>query len=190
MGLLRENLAALATRDAALAERLCWPAGDDHVRAGPDGALRYTVGLSTVPLAVSPEAAARSRADSLAGAPGALLFGLGLGELATMLLEEPRLTRVVAWDRDPWLIRLALERNDWRRDLASGRLRLLLGADLVEEGRHLGHLPVVAHPLLGQAYATERAFLDPASAGRPVALVCAGGLFVGDLFSSLLMSCF
>jgi spore maturation protein CgeB len=91
---------------------------------------------------------------------------------------------VTAWERDPWILRLALERNDWRSELASGRLRLLLGTDLVEEAPRAGRAPVVAHPLLGQVYATERALLGT-GAPRPVAMVCAGGLFVRDLSRAL-----
>src|SRR3990172_7741531 len=156
--MFRENLKALAKRDSELAQRLCWPAGDDHVEPGPDGALSYRIGLSSFSLELPPDRARRSLAE--AGRDTVFLFGLGLGEIAAALLEDGRRTRVVAWERDPWLMRLALERNDWRADLASGRLRLLLGTDLVEEARRAQMPPVVDHPLLGQIYATERALLS------------------------------
>jgi len=182
--MFRENLAALAKNDAELAERLCWPAGDDHVRPAPNGALLYAIGRSSVPLTLSPERTRQSLAEAGPHGEAVFLFGLGLGEIATALLADSRRTRVVAWERDPWLMRLALERNDWRRDLASGRLQLLLGTDLVEEARRALRLPVVAHPLLGQVYATERALLG-VGASRPVAMLCAGGLFVRDLGQAL-----
>ncbi len=187
--MLRENLAALAKNDPELAERLCWPVGDDLVRPGPDGALLYAVGKSSLPLTLSPERARRSLAEAGPRGEAVFLFGLGLGEIATTILADVRRTRVVAWERDPWLMRLALERNDWRRDLASGRLRLLLGTDLIEEARRRPKLPVIAHPLLGQVYATESAMLE-GNAGRPVAMLCAGGLFVRDLGRALSRSGF
>ncbi len=182
--MFRENLAALVERNEELAQRLCWPARDDHVGRGADGALLYKIAQSSFPLELSPEKARQSLAEARGDTSATFLFGLGLGETATALLAGCRSTRVVAWERDPWIMRLALERNDWRRDLASGRLRLLLGTDLVEEARRAPRLPVVAHPLLGQVYATERALLG-VGASRPVAMVCAGGLFVRDLGQAL-----
>jgi spore maturation protein CgeB len=181
--MLRENLAALAQRDAELAQRLCWPAGDDHVGHAPDDTLLYKIARSSFPLELSPESAGQLLAAGK-DAGAVFLFGIGLGEIATAALAHSGFTRVVAWDRDPWLMRLALQRNDWSRDLASGRLRLLLGTDLIEEVHRAPQLPVVAHPLLGQVYATERALLA-GTARRPVAMVCAGGLFVRDLGEAL-----
>jgi spore maturation protein CgeB len=181
--MLRENLAALAKRDAELARRLCWPAGDDHVRSAPDGALVYRIGQSSIPLELSPEAARCSLAA--AGlAREAFVFGLGLGEMVDALLAEDGRRSVLAWERDPWMMRLALQRHDWRAELASGRLRLLLGTDLLEEAPRTALSPILAHPLLGQVYAIERTLLAP-TAARPVAMVCAGGLFVRDLADAL-----
>jgi hypothetical protein len=187
--MFRENLTALATRDIELAERLCWPAGDDHVGPGPEGKLLYKVARSSFPLALSPAQTTQALSGGAMETDAAFLFGLGLGELATALLANPRIHTVTAWERDPWILRLALERNDWREALASGRLRLLLGTDLAEERHRLCGRPVITHPLLAQIYATEHALLD-APSGQPVAMLCAGGLFVRDLARALSRSGF
>ena len=181
-GLLRDNLAALASRNSELAERLCWPAGDDHIEKGPDGSLFYRLGRSRLPLGLSKADIERSLAGTQE-AHAVFLFGIGLGEMATALLADQRRAQVVAWERGPWLMRLALGRNDFRSDLASGRLQLLLGTDLLELACRVPR-PTIAHPLLGQMYATEQDLLE-AGTERPVVLVCEGGLFVRDLVRAL-----
>ncbi len=85
--MLRENLAALAKHDVELAQRLCWPAGDDHVGPGPDGTLSYKIGRSSFPLELSPERARQSLAEAGPHGEGVFLFGLGLGEIATAILR-------------------------------------------------------------------------------------------------------
>ncbi|BDG08020.1 glycosyltransferase family protein [Anaeromyxobacter paludicola] len=175
---LEKNLLALAERDPELVVRLSWPAGSDHVVEGAEGP-EYVLGMQRFPLRVGPEAAAglaRQAGDE------AFLFGLGLGELAAALLAGGRL--VVAWERDPWLMRLALSRHDLSGALRAGTLRLLLGSDLVEERRRGLRGGLVLHPLLGQVYGVERRLLEGRH-DRPVAALASGGLFVQDLAAGL-----
>jgi spore maturation protein CgeB len=93
-------------------------------------------------------------------------------------------------------LRLALGQNDWAAALASGRLRLLLGSDLVDRaiasaGRAVAQAIPVFHPFLATVYRHERAWLDDGGAGagpagaRPLALLCTGGLFTDDLAAAL-----
>lgn len=183
--MLNGNLSALRAVDAGLVTRLGWAAGSDHVVTDAAGGLCYRVGLSQAPLALT--GAQVDAALAGCGDGPVLLTGLGLGELAAALLAGGRRAPVVAWERDPWLLRLALERHDLRGPLRDGRLRLLLGTDLLEEVRRgalEGHAEV-AHPLLGQVYRRERGLLSPGVAARPLALVAAGGLFVDDLARGL-----
>ena len=98
--------------------------------------------------------------------------------LAQALAARPQL-RVVAWDRDPWMLRQALARHDWSEELASGRLVLRLGVDALD----LPDLPLVQHPVLAQVYGLER-HLVGAPAGPRVGL-CVGKLFVDDLAAAL-----
>ncbi|HEY2900382.1 MAG TPA: glycosyltransferase, partial [Polyangia bacterium] len=117
-----------------------------------------------------------------------LVFGVGTGELITALrAARPGLT-ITAWDRDPWLLRLALQRQPWAEALAAGTLRLRLGTDLIDDAAASDGVPaarVVLHPLLGAIYQNDRPLLEPGVARRPLALVGAGGLFVDDLGSAL-----
>ncbi len=106
------------------------------------------------------------------------VFGVGLGEIVDALLAARPDVGVVAWDRDPWLLRLALGQNDWSAALASGRLRLLLGTDLVEHAaamRARGAAVLTAfHPFLGTLYRHERAWLEPAALDRPLVAAVRG----------------
>jgi spore maturation protein CgeB len=190
--MLRPNLEALARRDPELVQRIGWPVESDHVVMDDSGEIIYRLQQGRYRLSLSEDAVRRSLP---AGAPeGAeiFVFGVGLGELIEAILSpaaaRPDL-RVVAWERDPWLLRLALGQNDWTAALASGRLRLLLGSDLVEAavataGR-VATGPTVVHPFLAAVYRQERTWLVPETAVRPLVLLCAGGVFTDDLASAL-----
>ncbi len=174
------NLEAIASIRPELAERLCAPIEGDHV-VGAERVF-YRLRGTDIPLDVEPEDAQRlvERAARDAGDRPLLVLGVGCGELVDRALE--RGTQVVAWDRDPWLLRLLLGRTDYARELRAGRLRIGLGADLVELAPH-DHRRVV-HPFLGDVYANEIAFVERGSAPKR-ALVCAGGLYVDSLARAL-----
>lgn len=187
---LEANLLALAAGNPGLAERLAWPAGNGHVRFEADGAalLRYRRSWNRLDLA-----GAARRGQVLREAPaerGGLLVGFGLGEMLEAALSEPDSASWVAWERDPWLARLALARYDLREALSSGRLTLALGADFVElaraRARDAGepNCSIRAHPLLGSIYTSELDALRRGSVG-PVALVAEGELFVDQVRRAL-----
>lgn len=166
---LARNLRALAARDLELAQRLLLPAADGHLRFEA-GTPLYRFHKGWLPLEPS---APTPPADHV------LWWGVGVGDgLAQALAARPEL-RVVAWDRDPWMLRQALVRHDWSEALASGRLVLRLGVDALD----LPDLPLVEHPVLAQVYGLERHLLG-APAGPRVGL-CVGKLFVDDLAAAL-----
>ncbi|HET6148662.1 MAG TPA: glycosyltransferase [Polyangia bacterium] len=191
--MLRPNLEALARRDPELVQRIGWPVESDHVVLDDSGEVVYRLHQGRYRLSLSEEAVARALPPAAPEGSEIFVFGVGLGETidAVLTLAAPARPdlRVVAWERDPWLLRLALARNDWAAALASGRLRLLLGSDLVEAavatGGRVARGPTVFHPFLGTVYRQERSWLAPETAGRPLALLCAGGLFSDDLASAL-----
>lgn len=181
---LRKNLAALARVDTPLAQRLHLPVDDAHVRIAPaarGAGVHYKMGRGWMPLGIGREAT-----QGLLGDPEApcrvLCFGVGLGELVQAALKRWPKAEIVAWDRDPWLLRVALGRHDWRGPLRAGRLRLALAADLLD------HLPwtdhVVHHPVLERVHSMERHLLEH-GLGERRALVVTGELFVGDLADAL-----
>ena len=97
---------------------------------------------------------------------------------------------VVAWERDPWLLRLALGQNDWSAALASGRLRLLLGSDLVEHAaamraRGARGADRVSSVSGDDLPARARVAGSGARWTARWSLLCAGGLFVDDLAAAL-----
>lgn len=187
--MLRANLEALARRDPELVQRMGWPVESDHVVLDESGEVHYRLQQSRYRLSLTEDAVARALPPEAPANAEVLVFGIGLGEIVDALLAARPDIGVVAWDRDPWILRLALGQNDWSAALASGRLRLLLGTDLVEHAaavRARGAPVLTAfHPFLGTLYRHERAWLDPAALDRPMVLLCAGGLFVDDLAAGL-----
>ena len=90
--------------------------------------------------------------------------------------------RVSAWERDPWLLRLFLARRELVDELTSGRLRLVLGIDLLSQAGVPAR--TVAHPLLERVYAGELALFSRGVGARRATL-CAGGLFVEQVRRAL-----
>lgn len=175
---LLSNLRALKKRAPALEARLRLGMASDHVREA-GGVHQLRTGRSWHRLSLRPEEVAATRAD-LPQASTSLVFGTGPGELVMAELEAGH--TVLAWDRDPWMLRLMLGAWPLETPLRRGRLRLALGADLLE------HLPaptrVVRHPVLSQLY-TDEAHLLEHGVGERRALVCTGELFVEDLSQAL-----
>lgn len=170
---LVRNLRALAGRDRRLVERLLWPAGSEHLRF-EDGAPLYRYHRGFVPL--------EPRAPEVPAVDEVFWFGLGVGDGLREALDARPGLRVVAWERDPWLLRNALARHDWSAELATGRLQLRLGVDVLALAGT--ELPVVEHPVLAGVYTLERRLLARGAAGPRVGLFT-GKLFVDDLAETL-----
>ncbi|HET6284934.1 MAG TPA: glycosyltransferase [Polyangia bacterium] len=189
--MLRHSLEVLARRDPELVERIGWPVDGNHIIVEDSGEVQYRLHGSRFRLSLAPE----SVDQSLTRAPPAgeiFVFGIGLGEQVDALLTVRPDVVVTAWERDPWLLRLALGRNDWSAALATGRLNLMLGSDLVaaaasgrigaERGRNL-----IVHPFLGTVYQNEHHLLAPGAVSdqRPLVALCAGALYTDDLATAL-----
>ncbi len=188
--ILLENLRALARHDRRLVERLLWPVAGDHVRIDPDGTGHYRCHREfvrfTVPdCDIAPLLGQLGRGGCGGGGGGDVLaFGVGLGELLEPLLAEWPQRRIVAWDRDPWLLRQMLIARDFSEALAAGRLTLELGADILDLLESPRQLEIVAHPFLAQVYRWELHCLEHGIGGRRVALA-PGSLLTDDLAQSL-----
>ncbi|HEY0711055.1 MAG TPA: glycosyltransferase [Polyangia bacterium] len=184
---LEQNLRALARRNPLLAQRLCWPVADGHVVTNIEGRLMLKLHQSHTALELSPSTVAETCRAVIAHQESSLVdgfvFGVGAGELVDELLRCGRVGRVTAWDRDPWMLRLALSRFDFRLALLSGRLRLALGTDLFAEVASLPRY-VVHHPVLASVYRNEREIAVEGLRPR-CAFIGAGGLFVDDLSDGL-----
>ncbi len=178
--ILAANLRSIQRRDPALFDRICLPVDGSHVERTESGALAYRVHRTWRPIAQGPDALV----DAPEGAREVLLFGLGDGEQLLHLLRSEDGPRVVAWDRDPWMLRLLLTHHDLTTFIDRGRIWLRLGADLLDELEHAPDRPVVVHPFFGEVYANERRLLDD-GVGDRTALVCAGTLFVDDVADAL-----
>ena len=178
---LAANLLALQATAPEMASRICLPVQGDHVEQPADGPARYRVHRTWHPF----ELTGQALHDSLAGVPDrgdVLLFGVGLGAQLGRLLQRPQ-GAVVAWDRDPWMLRLLLIERDWSRWIRQGRLTLRLGSDLLDE-LHLEGRALVEHPFFAERYAAERRLLERGP-GERRALVCDGTLFVDEVAEAL-----
>jgi len=187
------NLASLLAAQPQLCERLHWPVEGDHlfrVAVGDeDGHWNYRFRGTCHRFDLE----AGAVEESLRGLPSLeakesgqeiLVFGLGLGEqLRALLACQPR-ARILAWDRDPWVLRQVLRREDWSEALTAGRLRFALGADLIEHVASGWSAAVLWHPLLAGVYANERLLVQGGLRDKR-ALVCTGTLFVDSLADAL-----
>lgn len=178
---LRRNLAALDRVDPELARRLRWPVDDRALGTSEGGAVVYSTPGSDRRLALGPGQVEAAR-DSVGEAEEVGVFGIGLGEIPSALLEDPA-RRVVAWEREPALLRCALGYQDWSRPLRDGRLELRLAGDW---GKllHSRTRTWVRHPALLELYGDEwEARAVPL--GSPRVVLQEGGLYVGSLSHSL-----
>ena len=176
--LFERNLRALAQRDPEMVVRLCWPVRVDHVEI-PESGVPLRRG---VPFCV-PTSDVDSTLIGVDPAREILLLGVGLGEQIDALLAR-KLPGLIAWDRDPYLLRLLLTRHDLSTHLESGRLRLALGADLVTLLARAPQLAQVWNPLLEQTYRVEAALVR-SRVGERRALVGVDRLLSDDLAEAL-----
>jgi len=179
---LRRNLTALRTRRPDLVKRLSEHVATEHIRIHEDGRAQIIRRLQWEPLGLSD-----ANCETILGqqtVPRIILCGIGLGELLAAAIKRFPNAEIMAWERDPYLLRLALDRHDLSAAIASGRLRLLLGADLAQVLDKPGR--IITHPHLVHDYTPEVRLLQ--GAGPPErgwVLLCHGELFVDDLSDAL-----
>ena len=118
--MLRANLEALARRDPELVQRIGWPVESDHVALDESGEVHYRLQQSRYRLSLTDDAIARALPPEAPVNAEIFVFGIGLGEIVDALLAARSDVGVVAWERDPWLLRLALGQNEWTRGAGVG----------------------------------------------------------------------
>ncbi|MEZ6015198.1 MAG: glycosyltransferase [Planctomycetota bacterium] len=163
---LESNLVALRERDEELVRRLLLPVRGDHVIVGGPNPSLYRSHHTLEEFTVSSQDLEASVADVQDG-DDVFLFGVSLGEQLAHLLRTRPACKITVWDRDPWLFRLTLQKQDYRNSLRFGRVRLALGADLVGLFEGLPGRRVVVHPFFRHQYSDELALVEAAAQGRP-----------------------
>ena len=119
------------------------------------------------------------------------VFGISLGEQVAHVLRTRPNARITVWDRDPYLVRLALTRQDYGSSLRSGRLTIAMGADLIDYLPRLERCRVVLHPAFRRIYADEMRLVSESvagispSEGRKWIGLGMGGVVVTDIAESL-----
>lgn len=182
---LDPNLKALHPLQPELVERIHLPVEGWRLTHDVDRGWTYRIHHTRYPIALSREEAQDALPELPATFDGTLLlFGVGLGELVRTALERFPRARLVVWERDPWVLRQALAVRDWTADLATGRVRIELAADLVPFLERGEHDAVIWHPLLGRVYRNERTLVQD-GVGPRRALMVTGGLFVESFADAL-----
>lgn len=193
LGLLHRNLRALAFQNPCLARRLCEPVRNDHVElsVSPSGDLTARFIRLNVPIQ-GPETPLRDAVkavDDFVGGGGSTIFFLGVGlgyELVLLLKKIPTGQQIVAYERDPWLLRCALSLHDFSKHILTHRLSFLLGVDVVSWWPlRTGEITLFVHPWLGQAYRADWERLKKGSSSERGVLVAQGELFVEDVADAL-----
>lgn len=194
---LKANLKALFQQDPFLAERICEPMAGDHIElfkatSGDLSARLKLHGGICLHSADDPMAEGDSSARALIWEENRSLFCLGLGlgfYLEALLKRSNPCQPIIAYERDPWLLRATLSLFDFSRDILAGRLKLLLGADIITLSREeKSNYFLWLHPVLGQIYDIERNYLasmNQTTSSSLRAMVVSGGLFVADIISAL-----
>jgi len=165
--LLEENLCTLVGDSAGeqLIERILFADSGRHVIIGGPNPPLYRFRGRLREFRVSKKELEQSVADVQDGET-VFLFGISLGEQAAHILRTRPNCKVVAWDRDPWLMRLALTSQDYKYSLGTGRLTLALGADLLDHLPSLQNYRLVLHPVLREFYEDELRLTEEATRGE------------------------
>jgi spore maturation protein CgeB len=177
------NMEALHRVDPEMMERIHLPVDGSHVKIEPNKPPKYKIHRYFYPFVTDKDHLPNSL-STVDGKRDVFLFGIGLGEQLGYLLDHYSGIKVAVWDRDPWLVRLALSRRDYSAEILSGRMRLFMCADLLEAIRLVKGRCLVCHPFLGAVYRFERRLLDQ-GIGKNRILLQTGTLFVDDVAQAL-----
>jgi spore maturation protein CgeB len=177
--ILEKNLRALAKVEPLLVTRISWPVDSSHVSFRDNGQVDYHLDQSNYPLTI-PKRERGLLLRDLDWEKVVFIFGIGLGEPMEILVRGLPDGKIIAWEKDPWLLRLSLMRRDYSEVLSSGRLKLLLSVDLIGESISRDEQTIVYHPLLRAVYRNDEKLLFSGITKKRV-LMNAGGLFVDDV---------
>lgn len=178
--MLHKNIYAIRKINPILARRITLPVHSDHI-VKKDKKIGYRLHETVYPLQLSTKKIQRFRRVAPQKSE-VLLWGCALGDLLDVLLEKGN--RVVVWERDPWLLRMLLQRRYFGDFLERGQLQILLGADIVTERERLSTWKQISHPFFATLYRFERSLVQ--GPHKPIGMLCRGELFIDDVSEILL----
>ena len=176
------NLAVLSRKQPKLVQRISWPVDGSHIVFDDDTAM-YKLHDSEFILSL-PNLQMMGPTQVSENGNVVFVFGIGLGEQIDVLLERFPGRKIMAWDKDPWLVRLFLMQKEYVEPLSSGTLKLHIGADIINLIPQMENFSVFYHPCLKQIYHNEFKLLS-SDIGDKRILINEGGLFVDDAVMSL-----
>lgn len=116
-----------------------------------------------------------------------ILLGIGLGyELDIAFRKFPGI-RIIAYERYPEILKLALSLRDYSREILSGKLTFILDTDLTRYYKKpLPHL--ILHPVMGRIYEEEQIWWENFSCKFNIkCLVNSRGLLARDIVDTFLI---
>ncbi|MEZ5980315.1 MAG: glycosyltransferase [Planctomycetota bacterium] len=171
------NFEAIVRRDHELAERLALPVGTDHLGRDAEGrTLRLWRGTWIDLDANAPAETGEPKRGA------SIRFGVGSGR--ALDAELARGESFTLWEPDPALLRLVLSRYDWSEAIESGRLEIVLGADLVRLARWGRTRRIVVDGATAHMRSHELRLLR-GGARRPIAVFVEGRLLVDAISNAL-----
>ncbi|MEC9071381.1 MAG: hypothetical protein VX938_03340, partial [Myxococcota bacterium] len=181
---LELNLQALMGRQPGVAQRICLSVDDRDVNDDDlrEASIRFH--SDVLPLTLSQEER-RGLLETCPAKQPIVLLGAGDGTLAARALDRAAKAGVCVWDRDPAVIRVLLATDDFREAIRRGRLKIYMGADLVDLLGQEGTPSTIWHPTARRMYRLEGRLVDDGAVSERRAMVCTGGLFVDDLAEAL-----
>lgn len=180
---LEKNLATLVQIDETLCQRICLPVDGTHIHFSQNGEVHYTKSFSHLPFTIGTHDLPGS-IGHIGDTSDVLLFGIGLGEQLDYLLEHYSKTKIIAWERDPWLVRLVLMQRDYSTYLRSGHLKLSMSIDILDMPAVANNAVIVCHPFFRFIYENEYSLIKE-GVGEKRAIICSGNLFVDDITKAL-----
>ena len=127
---LEKNLQTLASFQAKLVQRISWHVDGSHVIFDEDKAT-YKLHSSEFMLSM-PNDQIIDPTEVLKNGHVVFVFGIGLGEQIDFLLEQFPDRKIMAWDRDPWSVRLFLIQRDYSEAISSRNLKFFMGCISME----------------------------------------------------------
>ncbi|MFP4521769.1 MAG: glycosyltransferase [Fibrobacterota bacterium] len=178
--ILDKNLSALSKRDNDIYTRLLQPVSDSFLKKTSDD-LYYIIGNGATRInGWKPPAAARTNES-------VRFFYCGAdteGHIGQILRGNPEAV-LYHWDRNPYILRIALMTNDYAEFIESGRLILKLGTDILSMNSVLQNSAKLIQPFFQKHYQSELSSA-PEGENSKRALICRGTLFIPSMKKELL----
>ena len=178
MDILHKNLAEINLANNYLYTRLCYSVDNSHVKIDNDK-FYYKIHSDWIDFSST-----QIDLTQLLNKSNVILFGISTGLNLDKILQQKTVEKIFVWERDPWLLRLALMRRSYCNEIKNNKLQFFLGADILNIKKYYSQSCLISEPFFQSLYKNEFDLLVN-NIKKNLALVCSGGLFIDDLVDTL-----